>query len=360
MFGSNRILVIIDCGTSKTDIAFEPHFHHINTYPTLVAYEYISNSSCIHIGDDALSRAGAADLVWVKDAARISKAELEKHPSAFSDFIKISLRGVRKNDQVDLMMSEPILMTRYAREQILQQLAMINQIKRVYFLPESVASVFSADLKGRFILVDVGDGNTSVQAFNNRAPITTAARQTFRAGRTMTYHTAEVLREFFDIELNVTNAGSANYRYVVNLKHQLLSLLEKVQIIDQNGVIQTIPVTTLIQNTIINCLFSNKLQYMPVHQIIRNVAFEVKDLSTDLLRKIYVTGRPFTSQAILFAFEKELNSLLRREREALEIEHIAVKPLDCQHSVINGMRSIGKRIQEKSGKWIDLDELRES
>lgn len=356
MFDRETKLVIADIGTSKTDIAVFPHQNQVFTYPTLVAYD----DQGIHIGDNALARAGAADLVWVKDAARLSRKELEKHPAAFTDFMRLALNRLEVDPPVDLMMSEPALMTKYAREQILSQLSQIPGIQRVYFLPELVGSAFSdPNLKGRFTLVDIGDGNTSVQAFNNHAPIE-GAQQTFRAGRTMTYETAEVLRESFDIDLDVSSAGSPNYRYMIELKHRFLSCSHEAEykIIDERNNVQRIEVGRRIRHEIIECLFDER-QYKAVHRAIQDAAFRVKDLASELLSRVFLTGRTFNSQVIMYYFSENVNSLLRESREALDLQEIEIERLpNYSHSVVEGMKVIGKQVQEKSGQWIDLDGFR--
>ncbi len=349
-------IVIGDFGTSFTRIATENGIIH--EYPTLIAYD--DNGK--HIGENALKRAGAADLVWVKDAARLSKRELAEYPNAFQDFVRQSLNTIEAKPPVDLIMSEPALMTEAARNQITNQLSEIQGIKRIHFFPEAIATAIGAKLKGLYTLVDMGDGNTSVQSFNT-APIIVGRKQerkplafqTFRAGRTMTYQTAEVLREFFDIHLDVQNAGSHNYNYVVKIKHSFLSDAESVKVINQNNIIETLPVTELIQTKILECLFNKEQKFRPVHETIKESAMTVKDISPGLLSTVYVTGRPFTSNAVYDMFCKRMNELLKEEKEALEISEIEVKRVpDCSRVVFNGMKRGCKTVHRDSGKWIDL------
>lgn len=353
MFEKETKLIIADVGTSKTDIAVKPHFNEVYTYPTLVAY----NDQGTVIGTDAIELAGTADLIWVKDAARLSKSELRKHPDAFTDFVRESLNRIGIDPPIDLMLSEPALMTQFARTQILEQLGAISGIKRAYFLPELIGTVFSENITGRFIILDMGDGNTSVQGFNNRAPIR-GAQQTFRAGRTLTYRTAEVIREHYDVDYNVTDAGSRDYTYMISLKERILSGETQIKIIDNHNEIQIVTVTPKIQSEIVNCLFDDG-QYKAVDRIVRDVAFSVKDLARDLLSRIYVTGRTFNSPVILRLFEAEINKLLQDEKNALEIQRIGVTRVQQNaQSVIEGMKVLGEKVQQGSKQWIDLDEYR--
>ena len=350
MFEKQNKLVLADIGTSKTDITGETNFNQRHTWPTLVAYD----DQDVYIGDNALLRAGAADLIWPKDAARISKKELEKHPNAFTDYVRLSLNRLDVSPPIDLLISEPALMTVSARELICKQINPMNGVSRLYFMPELVSTVFSRqDLTGKFILVDMGDGNTSGQGFNNKAPVQ-GAQQTFRAGRTCTYQVAEVLREYYDIDLNVTNAGSRDYRYMISLKHEFLSKKESVKVIDQDNSIQEIQITPILQRRIMSCLF-DKRQYQPVHEVILNVAFAVKDIAPELLSRIYLTGRSFASEAVTTLFREEINRLLQNQKDALGIRRIEVTRFDnYAHSVFDGMITIGKRVQDGSKQWIDL------
>ncbi|MBU7045013.1 MAG: hypothetical protein HXS54_01140 [Theionarchaea archaeon] len=349
MFEKQSKLVLADIGTSKTDIAGEPNLNQRHSFSTLVAYD----DSGVHIGDNALERAGAADLVWVKDSARLSRQELMRHPTAFTDYVRLSLNRLDVNPPIDLLISEPALMTASARDLIRDQISEITGVSRLYFLPELIATVFSQELTGRFILLDMGDGNTSIQAFNNRAPIQ-GARQTFRAGRTITYNVAEVLRNQYDIDYDVTSAGSSNYRYMISLKHRLFSKERTVKIIDQDNQIQDIEVTTSLQRRILSCLFDNR-QYKPIQDEIVNVAFAVKDLAPDLLSRVYLTGRAFSSQAVTTIFVQEINRLLQEQMKAFGIGKIEIIRLEnYAHSVYEGMKVLGKRIQQDSKQWIDL------
>lgn len=350
MFNQKK-LVLADIGTSKTDICSELNLNQVHSYPTLIAYD----DKGTYIGDNALQRAGAADLVWLKDSARLSRRELQLHPEAFTDFVRISLNRMNIQPPVDLLMSEPALMTTAARDHIISQISEVKGIKRVYFLPELMATAFSQNTPFKFILLDMGDGNTSVQAFNNKAPIQ-GAQQTFRAGRTMTYQTAEVLRQYYDIDYDLESAGSRNYRYILNLKQIILSDKKSVNIIDQNNDIRQIPITPLLQRRITSCLFESNSEYRPIHEIIKNVAFAVKDLSPELLKTIYLTGRTFTSQAVMNLFSEEINRLLEKEKKGIGLQKINVTRVENHaHSVIDGMRILGKQVQENSSKWIDIN-----
>ncbi|KYK38419.1 MAG: hypothetical protein AYK18_17275 [Theionarchaea archaeon DG-70] len=354
-----RKLVLADLGTSNTDVSSGKEVH---TFPTLIAYDDQGNQG---IGESAQRQAGIAHLIWIKSRARISSEE-ENYPDAFSDFVRLTFEEklrIKPDESVDLMMSEPTSMTDFARKQIIEQLQLVPQVERVYFLPEPVATAFGADLEGSYILLDMGDGNTSMQAFKGKVPVrvrsgtsvTFTAQQTFRAGRTMTFSTSEVLRNELDIHLDVSSSVSQNYMYTVELKHLLLSTQRRIKVIDENKKIITVDITTELQNKIVSCLFDHKWDSIPIHQVIRDVALTAKAMSTALLSTIYVTGKPFTSEAVYYIFSKRVNELLREEREAFEIQKIDVQRLpNCGHSVMAGMQKLGKKVQEESKRWIEL------
>jgi len=354
-------LVIADFGTSNSDIAAFPHFQQVHSFPTVIFYDQTGN---IEIGEEALQKAGTGDLIWIKTSARLEEEELKRHPDAFTEFVELSLRRIKlQKDNIDLMMSEPIDMTPYARQKIIEQLKEIKTIKRVYFLPEPIGTAFSAEFEEKCILVDIGDGNTSVQAFQGKAPVLAKVRtgrklvasQTFRGGRTMTFTTAEILAEMCGIELNVTDAGSEDYKYMIQLKHKILSEEHEVTVIDETKKLKVIQITTEMQKRIISCLFSPAYDYPPVHQAIWDTAFTVRDLSTQLIQKIWLTGKPFTSEAVYFHFSVMLREHLREDLGKLGIHSIEIKRLsNFSHSVVDGMKKIGPRLQKESTKWIDL------
>lgn len=352
-------LVFADLGTSHTRIAHNRKPEQVHEYPTLVAY---NDQRDIFIGNDAFNKRGAVDLVWIKDSARLSPNELREHPRAFQDFMKKSLMRIGAKPPVILMLSEPALMTTHGRNQIIEHLAQIQGINQVYFFPEAIASALSFNVTGQFTLIDIGDGNTTVQSFNGRAPIIRnkkpLAFQTNRAGRTMTYHCNQVLWDNFDIEMAVTDAGSWNYRYLMMIKEKMLSKENVVKVIDQKDVVRQIRVTFSLQNEIVNCLFDSDLKFRPVQDVIKQSALTVKDIAPGLLSTIYVTGRPFLSEALLRIFIKELNRRLQDTKEALDIQQIEVKRVpNPGRSVLNGMISTAKKIPKTSEKWIDLNDF---
>ena len=132
-------------------------------------------------------------------------------------------------------------------------------------------------------------------------------------------------------------------------------MIPKILSITNDDEIQKITVTPDLQSRIISCLFDDR-QYPPIQDVILRVALAVKDIAPELLSRIYVTGRTFTSNAVISVFNQEINRLLAEQKEALCIQRIEVKRLDnYTHSVIEGMKIIGEHgIQVKSRQWIDL------
>jgi len=353
-------LVIADFGTSNSDIAAFPNFQQVHSFPTVIFYDDAGN---VLIGEEALQKAGTGDLIWIKAGAKLAGEELDRHPDAFTEFVRLSLQKLRLRDNLDLLMSEPIDMTPYDREVIMDQLREIKDIKRVYFLPEPIATAFSAEFKEKCILVDIGDGNTSVQAFQGKAPVLVKVRtgqklvasQSSRAGRTMTVATAQELREMCGINLDVEDASSENFKYMIQLKHEILSPQREVVVIDELKRLRTIQITTEMQKRIIDCLFSSAYEFPPVHSVIWDTAFTVRDMGSELIQTIFLTGKPFSSEAVLFHFSGRLRELLRRDLAQLGIHNIKIERLhNFSHSVIEGMKILAPRIQRESSKWIDL------
>ena len=91
-----------------------------------------------------------------------------------------------------------------------------------------------------------------------------------------------------------------------------------------------------------------------MHEVIKESAMTVLDLTPGLLKRLYVTGRPFISDSVFRIFTERINELLREEIEAFEIGRIQVERVyDCQRAVFNGMKKSCKGILG-SEKWIDL------
>ncbi len=348
----------MDLGTSKTAI----HSFYGNRdlcYPTVIGYK--EDGSYV-VGHDAMNLAGAVDLIWIKEESRISKQQLQKHPLAYAHFVYSVLERLGLGeDNVDLMLSEPLLFTKAARKQIVDQLKTIKQIRRTYFLPETVATAFSEKLEGKYLIVDTGDGNTSVQGFNSLLRIEGSAQQTFRAGRTMTFKTQQVLNEFFDIKLGVENSSSPNFNYLKKLKEDILDMNfsgldsgKKLGIIVRQS-IENVLITPHIQREIIGCLFDDDRDTLPLHKVIKASAFSREEIASDILKTIILTGNSFRSVAVEDEVRKRLNELLALEKEALSIKEISVrKASNYTNSVVEGMKVMGESIQKESTKWINL------
>lgn len=355
-------LVLMDLGTSKTDahsVLGEIDF----TVESVVGYKEGEKPL---LGSEALDLQGAIDIVWFKEYSRISREVQSKYPYAFRDFAEGVIQRIGlENQYIDLMLSEPTVMTKAAREEILNQLRTINQIKRVYFLKETRATVFKEEIKGNYILMDIGDGNTSTEGFNGIMPIRGSERQTFRAGRMMTLKTGGVIRDFFDIDYSVESSTDPNYQYLKMLKEKILqinfqsSLFQKEKGINlsviRSGKLDWITITPLIQNEIVSCLFDTKLESDPINEIIRETAFQEKIISAELLQRIFCTGNPLNSLAILTCIRNNLNELFSLEKEGFGIENIQIERVGSfQHSVISGMKKIGVAVQNSSKKWIEI------